>query len=171
MSAVSLTLMAAIIRHLSKDLHTFEIVLFRTGLGFVFMAPWLAPSHGLSVLKTENIGWYMLRAVMTAIAATGYFYAIAEIPATDAVAIMFSRPLYGTIFAMVFLGELVGLRRWTATAIGFAGVLVMVRPGFETFNLGLASVLLASIAGAGLGRPDPLPVADRNRPIRSPCIS
>ncbi|MEK9646915.1 MAG: DMT family transporter [Alphaproteobacteria bacterium] len=147
MSAVSLTLMAAIIRHLSKDLHAFEIVLFRTALGFVFMAPWLA-SHGLSVLKTEKIGWYMLRAVMTAIAATGYFYALAEIPLADAVAIMFSRPLYGTIFAMVFLGELVGLRRWTATAIGFAGVLVMVRPGFETFNLGLASVLLASIAGA-----------------------
>ena len=146
-SAVSLTLMAAIIRYLSRDLHTFEIVLFRTALGFVFMAPWLI-SHGLGALRTDKIGWYVLRAICTAIAATGYFYALAKIPLADAVAVMFSRPLYGTIFAIVFLGEIVGARRWTALAIGFAGVLVMVRPGFETINLGLGAVLVASVAGA-----------------------
>jgi drug/metabolite transporter (DMT)-like permease len=61
---------------------------------------------------------------------------------------MFTRPLYGTVFAIVFLGEIVGQRRWTALGIGFLGVLVMVRPGFEALNLGLAAVFVASIAGA-----------------------
>lgn len=146
--AVSLTLMAATIRHVSKDLHTFEIALFRTGLGLVFMAPWLM-SHGLGALKTDKLPWYALRAFVTAIATLGYFYALGNIPLADAVAVMFSRPLYGTVFAIAFLGEVVGARRWAALAIGFIGVLVMVEPGFETLNVGLLAVLVASVAGAG----------------------
>lgn len=147
-SAVCLTAMAATIRHLSSEVHTFVIAFFRTGLGLVFMAPWLIRTR-LEGLKTDKIPWFIARAAFTSVAALGYFYALAEIPLADAVAIMFTRPLYGTVFAIVFLGELVGLRRWTALGVGFAGVLVMVRPGFEAFNLGLAAVFVASIAGAG----------------------
>jgi len=147
-SAVCLTAMAATIRHLSADVHTFVIAFFRTGLGLVFMAPWLIRTR-FQGLKTDKIPWFIARAAFTSVAALGYFYALAEIPLADAVAIMFTRPLYGTVFAIVFLGELVGLRRWTALGVGFAGVLVMVRPGFEAFNLGIAAVFVASIAGAG----------------------
>ena len=147
-SALCLTAMAATIRHLSSDVHTFVIAFFRTGLGLVFMAPWLIRTK-FEGLRTDKIPWFIGRAAFTSVAALGYFYALAKIPLADAVAIMFTRPLYGTIFAIVFLGELVGLRRWTALGIGFAGVLVMVRPGFEAFNLGLAAVFVASIAGAG----------------------
>ena len=127
-AGVSLTLMASIIRHLSQDLHTFEIALFRTGLGLVFMAPWLMRNR-LAGLKTGKIPWYVLRAVFTA---------ITTIP------IGTMRPKG----ACVFLGALVGGRRWAAMAVGFAGVLVMVRPGFETLNLGLLAVFIASICGA-----------------------
>ncbi len=147
-SAFCLTAMAAAIRHLSSDVHTFVIAFFRTGLGFVFMAPWLM-RVGFNGLKTDKIPWFLGRAVVTSIATVGYFYALAKIPLTDAVAVMFTRPLYGTIFAIVFLGEIVGLRRWTALIVGFIGVIVMVRPGFAVFNIGLASVFVASIAGAG----------------------
>ena len=144
---LSLTLMAAIIRHMSGQLHTFQIVLFRTALGLVFMMPWLIRNR-FGGLKTRKVPWYFARAIATCIATVGYFYALAKIPLADAVAIMFSRPLYGTIFAIVFLGEIVGARRWTALAVGFAGVLVMIRPGFEEINLGLIAVFLASIGGA-----------------------
>lgn len=146
-SAVSLTLMAAIIRHLSGALHTFEIALFRTALGLVFMLPWLIRNR-LAGLKTRKVPWYLARALATSITTLGYFYALGQIPLADAVAIMFSRPLYGTIFAIVFLGEIVGVRRCAAIGVGFVGVLVMVRPGFETINLGLLAVFVASIAGA-----------------------
>lgn len=146
-SAVSLTLMAAIIRHLSGGLHTFEIALFRTALGLVFMVPWLVRNR-LAGLRTGKVPWYLARALATSITTLGYFYALGQIPLADAVAIMFSRPLYGTIFAIVFLGEIVGIRRCAAIGVGFVGVLVMVRPGFETINSGLAAVFVASIAGA-----------------------
>ncbi len=140
--------MAATIRHISTDVHTFIIAFFRTGLGFIFMAPWLMRTRGQG-LKTDKIPYFVGRTFFVAIGTLGYFYALSKIPLADAVAIMFSRPLYGTIFAIVFLGELVGLRRWTALLIGFLGVLIMVRPGFEVLNAGLASVFIASIAGAG----------------------
>ena len=147
-SAFCLTAMAATIRHISADVHTFIIAFFRTGLGFVFMAPWLVRTRGQG-LKTEKIPYFAGRAFFVAIGTLGYFYALSKIPLADAVAIMFSGPLYGTVFAIVFLGELVGLRRWIALLIGFLGVLIMVRPGFEALNVGLASVFIASIAGAG----------------------
>lgn len=147
-SGMSLTLMAVVIRHVSQQVHVFEVALFRTALGLVFMAPWLM-SNGLSAMRTDKLPWYVLRGAVTCIATLGYFYALAKIPLADAVAVMFSRPLYGTIFAIVFLGEIVGARRWVALAIGFAGVLVMVRPAFESVNIGLLAVLIASIAGAG----------------------
>ncbi|PPR09303.1 MAG: Riboflavin transporter [Alphaproteobacteria bacterium MarineAlpha11_Bin1] len=147
-SAFCLTAMAATIRHISTDVHTFIIAFFRTGLGFIFMAPWLMRTRGQG-LKTDKIPYFVGRTFFVAIGTLGYFYALSKIPLADAVAIMFSRPLYGTIFAIVFLGELVGLRRWTALLIGFLGVLIMVRPGFEVLNVGLASVFIASIAGAG----------------------
>ena len=146
-SAFLLTAMAAAIRHLSSDVHTFIIAFFRTGLGIFFMMPWLIRTRG-SGLKTSKTPYFAGRAVVTSIATIGYFYALSKIPLADAVAIMFTRPLYGANFAIVFLGELVGLRRWMALGVGFIGVLVMVRPGFEIFNLGLASVFIASIAGA-----------------------
>lgn len=146
-SAVCLTAMAATIRHLSNDVHTFIIAFFRVGIGFIVMAPWLVRTR-LQGMKTTKTSWFLARAVVTTIASLGFFYALGEIPLADAVAIMFTRPLYGTVFAIFFLGEIVGQRRWTALGIGFLGVLVMVRPGFEAINLGLAAVFVASIAGA-----------------------
>lgn len=146
-AAVCLTAMAATIRHLSADVHTFIIAFFRTVLGFVVMAPWLVRTR-LQGLKTTKSSWFLARAINTIIASLGFFYALGEIPLADAVAIMFTRPLYGTVFAIVFLGEIVGQRRWSALAVGFLGVLVMVRPGFEVINLGIAAVFVASIAGA-----------------------
>ena len=147
-SAFCLTAMAATIRHLSSELHTFIIAFYRTGLGFLFMLPWLIRTRG-SGLKTRKIPTFIFRAALVAVGTLGYFYALAKIPLADAVAIMFSRPLYGTVFAIVFLGELVGLRRWCALGVGFIGVVIMVRPGFEVFNIGFAAVFIASIAGAG----------------------
>ena len=146
-SAICLTAMAAAIRYLSADVHTFIIAFFLIGLGFLFMAPWLIRTR-FQGLKTTKISWFLARAIATIIGSLGFFYALGKIPLADAVAIMFTRPLYGTVFAIVFLGEIVGQRRWTALGIGFLGVLVMVRPGFEVINYGLAAVFVASIAGA-----------------------
>ncbi|MBT5415314.1 MAG: DMT family transporter [Rhodospirillaceae bacterium] len=62
--------------------------------------------------------------------------AVTMLPLVDAVSLNFTAPIFVTIMASLILRETVRLRRWTAVAIGFGGMLVIVRPGFQEFNLG-----------------------------------
>jgi drug/metabolite transporter (DMT)-like permease len=77
------------------------------------------------------------------------FTAIVHIPLADATAISFSRTFFITIFAILFLGEVVGVRRWCATIVGFIGVLIMLNPAGDGLNVyGLFAV--AGAAGASI---------------------
>jgi drug/metabolite transporter (DMT)-like permease len=74
-------------------------------------------------------------------------------PLAGAVAISFSSPLFTTLFSILILKERVGLHRWSALAVGFAGVLLVTRPGAGTFQLGAVfalanAVLISSVAVA-----------------------
>jgi drug/metabolite transporter (DMT)-like permease len=77
------------------------------------------------------------------------FYAVSMLPLADATAIAFSQPLFSVVVAALVLGEKVRWRRWSATVIGFAGVLIMVRPGEGSLQLG-ALVALANAAAVSI---------------------
>jgi drug/metabolite transporter (DMT)-like permease len=62
------------------------------------------------------------------------FWAIGHLPLAQAIALSYSSPLFVTIFAALLLHETVRARRWTAVALGFLGVVVVLRPGADTFN-------------------------------------
>ena len=72
-----------------------------------------------------------------------WFTCLSMLPVADATAISFVTVLFITIGASIFLGEKVGIRRWTAIAVGFVGTLIIVRPGTEVFGPG-AIVALGS---------------------------
>lgn len=80
---------------------------------------------------------------------TTHMMGLAALPLADIESIRYSGPLAITGLSVRLLGEKVGLRRWVALGVGFAGVLLVVRPGAATFNLGsvfiLASVLLYAL--------------------------
>jgi len=76
------------------------------------------------------------------------FYAIVHLPLAKAVTISYSTPLFVTILAVLFLGEMVRLRRWTAVGLGFLGVLVIMRPGAETFDANTLVALTAAVLSA-----------------------
>ncbi len=63
-----------------------------------------------------------------------WFYAVPLMPLADLTALGFTAPLWATVLAVLFLGEKVRLRRWTATLIGFAGTLLIIQPGFKDFH-------------------------------------
>ena len=128
--------MMAISRHLSVDLHIFMIVLFRALFGLVFLSPILM-RHGLSRLQTTRHKLYVIRGVTAYLSLVGYFFAAKHIPLADISAIIFTRPVFACIAAIMFLGELARGRRWTAIAIGFVGALIVIRPGFEEINIGV----------------------------------
>ncbi|BCX19713.1 MAG: transporter [Geminicoccaceae bacterium] len=89
----------------------------------------------------------LARGVLTALCALAAWRAFALLPLADAYAILFLAPILVTAFSALFLGESVGWRRWTAAAVGFTGVLLMVRPDFDGIGLGH----LLAFAGATFG--------------------
>lgn len=89
---------------------------------------------GLKTLATPGWKWMLARGVIMFAAFTSYYLALAALPIATTVALYFSAPLFITVLSVAFLGESVGPRRWLAVAAGFAGVVVMVRPGSELFE-------------------------------------
>lgn len=118
----------AVVKILGATIHPIEMGLFRYAVGLVVLAP-LFLRLGWKGLKTHRPGLHAFRVVIASIGQIGAFYAVVHLLLADATAIMFSRPLFVCVLAVMMLGEHVGRRRWVATAIGFAGVLVMLRPG------------------------------------------
>ena len=74
---------------------------------------------------------------------TTHFMGLAALPLADIAAIKYSAPLMITFFSVVILGEVVGQRRWLALLVGFMGVLLIVRPGLSTFNMGSIFILIS----------------------------
>lgn len=135
-TGATFTGMMAISRLLSTDLHVFIIVLFRALFGLVFLAP-IAFRRGLVGMRTTRFRLYSIRGVTAYLSLVGYFYAATYIPLADISAIVFTRPVFACIAAILFLGELARGRRWVAIAVGFVGALIVIRPGFAEMNIGV----------------------------------
>lgn len=136
--------MAGVIRYLSTDMHAFEIAFFRNLAGVLVMLPWLM-RVGIGGLKTKRFGLYVVRGVTSIVAMLSFFWALTAMPITEATALNFTMPIFATILAVIFLGEVVRLRRWTAILAGFAGVLIILRPGLEVVSLPALMALLAAL--------------------------
>lgn len=146
-SACSFGLMAILIRYASKSLHSFEIAFFRSLFGALATAPLLV-RYGLKSLRTDRLWFYVLRCAVGTLGMLAGFWAIAHLPLAQAIALSYSSPLFVTIGAVLFLGEIVRARRWSAVVAGFIGVLVIVRPGTDGFtSASLVALLAAACTG------------------------
>ena len=143
------TLMNVVIREAARELHPFEITFFRCLFGFAVMIPWIARAGG-AALKTRKIGYYTLRGVVALISMLTWFYGITLVPLSTATALNFTAPLFSTLGAALVLGETVRFRRWAALAVGFLGVLIVLRPGTETLDLN-ACLIIVSAFTSGMG--------------------
>lgn len=148
-AALSFAVMAVTIRICSEEIHAFEIAFFRNLFGLVFMLPWLLRGDGLGRLATRRPGLYVTRAVLGIAAMLSFFWALTAMPVAGAVAISFSAPLFITMGASLVLGEIVRMRRWTATLIGFCGMLLILRPGTGTLQPAALAALFSAVAMAG----------------------
>jgi drug/metabolite transporter (DMT)-like permease len=138
------SLMAGLIRYASASLDPLQIVFFRNAFALLFMLPWLA-RVGFGGLRTGRLGLHFTRAAFGLCAMSSWFTAVALLPLAQAVALNFTVPLFATIAAALVLGEIVRARRWTATIVGFLGVIVIVRPGFESVSPATALPVLAAL--------------------------
>ena len=134
--------MVAMIRFVSAEIHAFEIVFFRSLFGMVFLLPWLLRT-GLGGLRTRRIGMHMTRGLLGLAAAYLIFTAITLAPLGEIAAIITTRPIFASAAAVLILREVAYGRRLSATAIGFVGALIIIRPGLVEVSTGVMLALIA----------------------------
>lgn len=144
LAAGAFSVMTALVRVMGATMHPFEITFWRNFYGVLFMVPWIA-HVGFAALKTRRIGGYTLRAACGLSAMLLWFWAITLMPLDEAVALSFTAPLFASVAAVAFLGERMGIRRTLALLAGFAGTLVILRPGLTTITPPALMVLAASL--------------------------
>jgi drug/metabolite transporter (DMT)-like permease len=146
--SVSFGLMAVALRLATAQVSSSEAAFFRSLFGLVFSLP-LLYRPGLALLRTRNFHLYIVRSLFGALAMLSGFWALAHLPLAQAVSIAYSTPLFVTIAAVLVLGEVVRLRRWSAVIAGFVGVLIIMRPVAAHFSLDMLIALVGAAFAAG----------------------
>jgi len=153
-SSLAFASMAAVIKHVAADMPTEMTVFFRNFFGLLALAPLLL--RGGVPLKTEHPRWHIGRALFGVIAMYCFFYALGKLPLADAVLLNYTAPIFTPLIALFWLHERVSNNvRW-AIAVGFVGVLLILKPGHDLFTpatlVGLASGLFAAFAMTSIRR-------------------
>lgn len=140
---VFFTAMNTLVRELSARYGLFEVVFFRSLFGVAFVLLMVAPA-GIGSLRTSAPWLQAGRGLLALAAMSMWFHAIGNMPLAEATAINFSAPVFAALIIGLFLGEGMRVRRWTAIGAGFAGTLIVLRPGVAEVSLAAAAALGAS---------------------------
>ena len=138
LSGIFATSMHCLIRFATEENHPFEVAFFRTIFVLLIFLPFVA-KNGFKTLKPNNIKLQSYRAIIGSVAMLCMFYGLSITELAKATALMFTVPIFATILAIIFLKEVVGIRRWSAMFIGFFGALIVLRPDIE---LGFGPLLI-----------------------------
>ena len=145
LSALSGTVGNAMVRHLTVQMDPFEIAFFRALIGLLLLSTLLV-RYGLAPLKTRRLGFYAVRGVLIATSIVLFYKGLTLVPLAKATALNLSAPLFATVLAVVVLGEPIRARRIAALAVGFIGMLVILRPGWGDPGLGDFYVIASALA-------------------------
>lgn len=148
LTAVSFAVLLIAIRVLSAKFYTVEIVFFRSVFGLTMMVPVVLRS-GLVRLKTRRFPMHCMRTLFALAAMLAFYFGLATVNVADAMALTFVIPIFTTIAAAAILRERVDGPRWAAVAVGFAGALIVIRPGFVEITLPMMMIVLSSVFYAG----------------------
>ncbi len=147
-ATVCLALMHVSIRHVSQQVHPFEIAFFRTVFGLLAVVPWFI-RLGWQPLRTKRLGLLGGRALLNIVSMLAFFTALSMTPVADATALTFTAPLFATVLAVFVFGETIGLKRAGAIAVGFLGTLVVLRPTFAVIDTGQLLALMSAFVWGG----------------------
>lgn len=143
LASVMFSGMGALAKLAGSRLNSIEVAFFRAFFGLVVILPFIWREGG-GVLRSRHPWRLIARGVVGSIAMLCGFYAITHLSLAEATALSFTKPLFMVVLAALLLHETVRARRWSATVIGFVGVVVMVRP----WTLGIEFAALVALASA-----------------------
>jgi drug/metabolite transporter (DMT)-like permease len=143
----TLVMMHGAIARAAQEMHPFEVAFFRNFFGFMALLPMLIREE-FRPLRTRHIGLHALRGALSAASMLLFFYALPITPLALITALGFTAPLFATLGAVLVLGERIRLRRTLALVVGFAGMLIVVRPGITEVGIGPICALVSSFLWA-----------------------
>ncbi|MFZ3359712.1 MAG: DMT family transporter [Xanthobacteraceae bacterium] len=149
MFMIGATVMFAISNALSKwvvaDYPVGEVMFARSITSLIVCASFMLPVTGLSVFATRRVRDHIARGASQAISQTFTVIAFSLMPLAGAVAINFSAPLFSGLISVLWLKERAGPARWGTLLVGFVGVLIVVKPGSDSIQLGALFALANAI--------------------------
>ncbi|MEJ6388422.1 DMT family transporter [Gymnodinialimonas ulvae] len=148
LAMVCISINDMLIKLLSGGYPLHQMVFIRSIIGVGFTALILMREGGISLLRTDQPGLHLIRALLIVVANMTFFAALAVMPLGVATALFFVAPLFITLLAIPVLGERVGVHRLTALVIGFVGVGVMMLPASDFGAVPRGALFLPIIAAA-----------------------
>lgn len=122
-----------------------QIVFFRNLIALPMVGALILVLIGRTGFATQNIRIHALRGLLMLGGAYSFFKGLETLALAEATALVFSAPIFITALSVPLLGETVGWRRWCAVLVGFAGVLIIVRPGGDTFQPASLYILATAV--------------------------
>ena len=144
----SFSLLAVAGRAVSPALDTFEIMLFRSGMGVVIVVSTLAAQGRLAEARPRQLPMHVGRNLIHFAGQNLWFYALTVLPLAQVFALEFTSPLWVILLAPLLLGERLTGGGLLAGFIGFAGVLLVARPEFGNLHPGLIAAAACAICFA-----------------------
>ncbi len=147
-AAANFALMSAMIKLVGSHLHVTQILFLRQSGMLILILPSVVGNFP-GAFRTRRLSLQLTRLCFALVAMLFGFSAMIHMPLADATAIGFAKSFFVTIFAVLLLREKVGVHRWSAVAVGFLGVVIMLRPGTESFSI-YSIYALVGAAAAGV---------------------
>lgn len=144
LSILLFSLMDATVKWLGASYPTTQIMFFRCVVALLPVLVIIWMRGGFGILRTQQKALHLLRSLMGISAMGLAFYAFSLMPLAEAVSILHTAPLFMTALSVLLLRESVGIRRWSAILVGFAGMLLVVRPGASMLESGSLYMLGAA---------------------------
>jgi drug/metabolite transporter (DMT)-like permease len=141
------TVMAVLVKQLADHVPVVQMMFFRSAFALPVVVLIALRGSGLATLRTRRLGGHALRAGSGTLAQFCGFFSLALLPIAEQTALNYTQPLFVTILAIPFLGEVVRIHRWSAVVVGFLGVLVIAAGRGGGFGDGAALGIGVAVAG------------------------
>lgn len=149
-ASLSFAVMGGLVKQISGSLPNEMVVFFRNVCALVIIVPIVLLRGGFGIVRTRRLPLHLLRTAAGLGAMYCYFHALSRMKLAEAVLLSYTTPLFIPLIARVWLGEQVPRAVRAAVLVGFAGIILILRPGFGIFRpvalVGLAAGVLASLA-------------------------
>lgn len=139
----------AVIKNIHSDLVLWQIFVIRSWIALIALLAILGVKYRQVSLWPKNLGWTIIRSLLMGIMWISYYIALPHIPLSIAASAYYTAPIFITLFSALFIGDRINIWGWIAVIIGFNGVVLILKPSTDAFNLYallpvLSAVLYAS---------------------------